>query len=173
MTALCSRIGFVRQVPKGRWRLSWSNRGYGRNLGSLIRTKLETLIDESIQVLIVLRKCALYIVLSDVHCADGKRCLLLHVPAAPPSSSAQEKTRTLRCTEPHHSSWQCNESHRCCCLGPLAPLSMEGSETFTVLTRYDSMRLRSLRQSARTTARDSVQHKRWTCTYYRTVITEH
>ena len=38
--------------------------------------------------------------------ADGKRCLLLHVPAAPPSFSAQEKTTTLGGRKPHHSSWQ-------------------------------------------------------------------
>ena len=44
--------------------------------------------------------------------ADGKRCLLLHVPAAPPSSSAQEKTTTPGDTEPHHSSWKCKKSHR-------------------------------------------------------------
>ena len=37
----------------------------------------------------------------------------------------QEKTTTLGVIEPHHSSWQCNESHRCCCHGPLAPLTME------------------------------------------------
>ena len=42
-------------------------------------------------------------------------CLLLHVPAASPSSSAQEKTTTLGGTEFHHSSWQCKESHRYCC----------------------------------------------------------
>ena len=36
--------------------------------------------------------------------ADGKRFLLLHVPATPPSFSAQEKTTTLGGTEPHHSS---------------------------------------------------------------------
>ena len=33
--------------------------------------------------------------------------------------------------------------------------------TSTVLTRYESMRLRSFRQRKRTTARDPVQHKRW------------
>ena len=74
------------------------------------------------------------------HCtskADGKCCLLLlllHIPAAPPSSSAQEKTMTLGGTEPHHSSWQCKESHRCFCHEPLAPLAMEDSGTSTILT---------------------------------------
>ena len=37
----------------------------------------------------------------------------------------------------------------------------------------ESMRLRSLRQSERTTARDPVQHKRWTYPCYRAVNTEH
>ena len=56
--------------------------------------------------------------------ANGKRCLLLHVPAGSPSSSAQGKTTTLGGTEPHYSSWQCKEPHRCCCHGPLAPLTV-------------------------------------------------
>ena len=57
--------------------------------------------------------------------ADGKCSQLLHVPAAPSSSSAQEKTSTLGDTEPNHSIWQCKESHRCCCHEPLAPLQWE------------------------------------------------
>ena len=97
---------------------------------------------------------------SDVHCdvwqwwcntaplctskAVGKRCLLLHISAAPPSSSAQEKTTTLVNTEPYHSSWQYKESNRYCCHGPLEPLAMGDSGTSTVLARYESMRLRSL-----------------------------
>ena len=51
----------------------------------------------------------------------------------------QEKTITLGGTEPHHSSWQCKESHHWC-HGPLAPLAMGDSGTSTVLTRYESMR---------------------------------
>ena len=43
---------------------------------------------------------------------------------------------TLGGTEPHHSSWQCKESHRCCCHRPLASLEMGDSGTSTVLTRY-------------------------------------
>ena len=56
---------------------------------------------------------------------------------------------TLGGTEPHHSSWQCKVSHRCCCHGPLAPLAMGDSGTSTVLTRYDSMRLRSFCSSSK------------------------
>ena len=60
----------------------------------------------------------------DVHCGiwhwcisktDGKRWLLLHVLATSPLSSAQEKMMSLGGTEPHHSLWQCKESHHCCC----------------------------------------------------------
>ena len=47
--------------------------------------------------------------------------------------------------------WQ---SRRCYCHEPLAPLEMGHSGISTVLTQYESMRLRSLRQSERTTARD-------------------
>ena len=36
--------------------------------------------------------------------AEGKRCVLLYVPAAPTSSSAQEKTMRLGGTETQHSS---------------------------------------------------------------------
>ena len=42
MAPLCSRTGLVGSVPKGRWRLSWTNRSYERNLGSLIQIRLET-----------------------------------------------------------------------------------------------------------------------------------
>ena len=75
--------------------------------------------------------------------------------------------------EPHHSSWQCKESHRCSCLGHRAPLAMGDSGTSTVLTRYESMRLRSLGKSETTTARYPTQHKRWTYSCYRAVNTEH
>ena len=39
---LCSRRDLVGPVPKGRWRLSWTNRCYGRILGLLMGTKFET-----------------------------------------------------------------------------------------------------------------------------------
>ena len=43
----------------------------------------------------------------------------------------------------------------------------------TILIRYESMRLRSFRQSEKTTSSDPVQHKRWTYTCYRAVNTKH
>ena len=64
----------------------------------------------------------------------------------------QEKTTTLGGTVPHHSSWQCKESHSCCCHEPLVPLAMRDFGTSTVLTGYESVRLRSLRRSESTTA---------------------
>ena len=85
----------------------------------------------------------------------------------------QEKTTTLGGTEPHHSSWQCKESHSCCCHGSLAPLAIGDSGTSTVLTRNESMRLLSLRQNEWTTARDPVQHKIWIYPCYRMVDTVH
>ena len=42
MAPVCSDTKPVGPLPKGRWRLSWTNRRYGRNLGSLIRTTLKT-----------------------------------------------------------------------------------------------------------------------------------
>ena len=54
----------------------------------------------------------------------------------------QKKMMTLGGTEPHHSSWQCKESHRCY-HGPLVPLAMGDSETTTILTRYETMWLRN------------------------------
>ena len=70
---------------------------------------------------------------------------------------------TLDGTDFRHSSWQCKESYRCYCHGPLAPLAMRDSGASTVLTRYEFTRLRSLRQSEGTITRGPVQHKRWTC----------
>ena len=52
-------------------------------------------------------------------------------------------------------------------------LAIGDSGTSTVLTRYESMRLWSLRQSERTIARDSVQDKRWTYPCHRAVNMEH
>ena len=122
--------GLVGPVAKGKWRLSWINRRCGRNLGSLIRTTLETPIKwMEASRFSSSRESALYTMCceGDAHCgvwhgwgntaplfifkANGKRCLLLHVPAVSHSCSAQEKTTTLGGTELHYSSWQCKESH--------------------------------------------------------------
>ena len=65
------------------------------------------------------------------------------------------------------------EASCCCCHGPLMPLAIGDSETFTVLTRYESMLLWSLHQSEKTTERDPAQHKRWTYPCYSEVNTEH
>ena len=190
MSPLCSHTGLVGPIPKERGRLSRMNRRYGRNLYSLIRTKLEKPIKwMEASPFSSSKQSVPYIMSSesDVHygvwhrwgntaprCTsktDGKRWLLLLVPAAP-SSSAQERTTTLGGTEPYHSSWQCKESRRCCCHGHLAPLTNGDSRT-SVFPRYGSMRLRSLHQSDRTTARDPVQYKRWTYQCYNSVITQH
>ena len=51
---------------------------------------------------------------------------------------------TLGATEHHQYFTQSKESHSCCCHGPLAPVVMGDSGTSTLLTRHESMRLRSL-----------------------------
>ena len=181
MALLCSHTGLIGPVQEGRWQLSWTSHHYGWNLGTLLWTELEMPIKwmeasqfSSSKESVPYTMCCE----GDIHCdiwhwwgntapcytskADGKCCLLLRVPAAPSSSSAQEKTTTLGGTEPHHSSWQCKELHHCCCHGPLVPLAMGNSGTSTVLTQYESIQLRSLRQSETTTVRDPVQHMRWT-----------
>ena len=187
MAPLYSHTGLVGLIPKGRWWLSWLNHPYGQNLGSLIRIKLENPIKwmEASQFFSSKESAPSTMCCEDnVYCdvwdrrgntapcctskADSKHCLLLHVPAAPPSSSAQEKMMILDGTETHHSSWQCKESHPYCCHGPLVLLAMGESGTATVLTRY----MISL-PIERTTARNSVQHKRRTYPCYRAVITEH
>ena len=175
MAQLCSRTGLVGLVSKGRWRFCWANRRYGRNLGSLKRTKLKKPIKwvkayrfSSSNERAPHTMCCE----GDVHCcvcqwwgntaprctskAEGKRCLLLQIPAATPMSSTQDKTMILGGTDPQHSSWQCKESHCCCCHGPLASLAMGDSGTSTVLTRYEPMQLQSLRLSERTTGRGPV-----------------
>ena len=112
MALICGHTDLVGSVPKGRWRLSWTNRRYRRNVGWLVRTKLKTPMKwMEASRFTSSKESAPYTMCweSDVHCAvywwvnivprltykaDGKRCLLLHVPAAAPSSSAQEKTTT-------------------------------------------------------------------------------
>ena len=168
MPPLCSRISLVGQVPKGRWGLSWTNRRYGRNLGSLLRTKLETPIKwMEASSFFSSKESAPYTMCceGDVHygvwfwwgtapsCiskADGKHCLLLNVSAAPSSPSVQEKTTPLGDTEPYHSSWQCKESHRCfLSRTSFAP----GNGRFWnihKLTRYESMQF-------------SISSPKWNC----------
>ena len=195
MALLCSCTDIFGPVSKGRRRHSSTNHRYGRNLSSLIRTKLETPVKwmeasrfSSSKESVPYTTCCE----CDVHCdvwywwdnrptaprctskADGKRRLLLHVAAAPPSSSAQEKRRHLVLQKSiilHDNA----RSHTdcCCCQWPLVPLAIGDSGTSPVLTRYESMRLQSLHQSERTTARDPVQLKRWTYPCYRAVNTEH
>ena len=105
--------------------------------------------------------------------ADGKRCLLMHVPAAPPSSSAQEKTTSLRDTEPHHSIGNARSHTHLLTVTDLLPRWQWEILEHLPYSPDVSMRLRSLRQSERTTARDPVQHKRWTYPCYMAVNTEH
>ena len=57
----------------------------------------------------------------------------------------QELREVLGGIQPHYSSRKCQESYNCSCHGHLAPLAMADSGTSTELTRYESMRLRSLR----------------------------
>ena len=103
----------------------------------------------------------------------GSLAVVLSLWRSDRNSMDSEEKMTLGGTELHHSSWQYKESHRCCSHGHLAPLAMEDSWTSTVLTRYKSMRLKSLRKSERTTARNPLQHKRWTYPCYRPVNAEH
>ena len=101
-----------------------------KNLDSLIWTKLETPIKWMEATWFFSSKESVPYTMcceGDFHCGiwhwwgntepwstskvDGKRCLLLKVPSATPSSSAQKKTMKLGGTEPHRPLWQCKESH--------------------------------------------------------------
>ena len=187
MATLCSPTSLVGLVPKGKWLLSWTNDRCRRNLGSLIRTKLQTPMKwMQASRFSSSKESSSYTMCyeGDDHCgvwnwwgntasrctskADSKRCLLPHVPAAPLYSA--QKTTTLGGKEPHYSSWKCKDSHHYCCDGPLVSLAMEDSEISTIITRYESMLLQSHRQSARSTARYPLHHKRWTYPCYRRSI---
>ena len=178
MAPLCSRTGLVGPVPKGRWLFSWMNCRYGRNLGLLIWTKLEKpVIWMEASQFSSSKESAPYTMCcgDDVHSdvwhwystskTDSKSCLKLCVPTTPPSSSTQEKMTTLGGTELHNFSWQCKKWH-CCNRRRLTPLEMGDSGTSTILTQYESMQLQSLCQSEKTTARNLVQHYRWTYPCY-------
>ena len=161
MTSLYSRIGFIGSVTKGRWRLSWTNRRYGRNLGSLIRTNLETptkwiehpgsLRLKKVRPI----QCSptvkvVFIVVYDI---DG---VILHhaVPPRQMINTALSCTATfvhrsggkdeLGGTEPRHSSCQCKKLHPCCSHAPFCPLTMEDSGISTEVIRNESVGLRSL-----------------------------
>ena len=193
MAPLCNRIGLVGPVPKRRSRLSLTNRRYGWNLGSLIEPNLKRQsnewkhTDSPLAMEVCPTQCAVKVMFIVGYDNDG---VILHhaVPPRQTVSAAhywtflhhhlrrefrRKREQLLGGIEPHHSSWQCKESHRCCCHGPLAPLAMGDSGTSTVLTRCESIRLRSLRQNERTTARGPVLHKRWTYPCYRAVNMEH
>jgi hypothetical protein len=130
MAPIWNCTGLAEPLPEGSWRLPWKDHHYGRNLGSLVRTTLEAAIrwleasqlSSSKESAPCTRWCE-----DDVHCgvwhprsitipcctstSDGKCCLLLQFLGTPPSSSTQEKAMTLVGNEPHHPSWQCEESH--------------------------------------------------------------
>ena len=83
---LSSLTGLVGPVPKGRWLFSWTNRRYGRNQGSLIRTQLETPIKWmkasrfSSSKNVRLTKCDVELMFIVAHDTDG---VILH-HAVPP-----------------------------------------------------------------------------------------
>ena len=77
---------------------------------------------------------------------------------------------TLGGTKPHHSTWQYKESHRCCCHGPSWAA---GYGRFWNIHRTHPIWVHASHIGERTTARDPVQHKRWTYPSYRAVNTEH
>ena len=91
--------------------------------------------------------------------ADGKRCLLMHVPAAPPSSSAQEKTTSLRDTEPHHSIGNARSHTHLLTVTDLLPRWQWEILEHLPYSPDVSMRLRSLRESERNTARYNTRNK--------------
>ena len=93
---------------------------------------------------------------NSISCWTGSLAWFFHFGGEILIAWTQETMMTLGGTETHNFSWQCKEPHRCC-HGTLAPLAMGDSGTSTVLTRYESIRLRSVRQRERTTARDPVQ----------------
>ena len=104
--------------------------------------------------------------------ADGERWLLLNVPAAPPSSSAQEKTTTLCNIEPiilHNSA----RSHTTAAVMDLLRRWQWEILGHPPYSPDMTIWLRSLRQSEKKkTAKDPVQHKRWAYPCYMVVNTE-
>ena len=193
MASLCSHTGHVEPVPKGRWRFSWTNRRYGGNLGSLIEPNLKCQSNEwrhpssprpkkmhptqsAVKVIFIVAYGIDGIILHQAVYLQGRR-LMLPITARSCGTNFVQRSgekMTLGGTEPHHCSWQCQESQCCCCCcGTLAPLEMGDSRTSTVLTRYESMRLRALRQREITTAKDTVQCNRWTYPCYRVVNTKY
>ena len=92
--------------------------------------------------------------------ADSKRCLLLHVPVAPPSSRAQEKTTTLGGTEP--SSFITMLLSRTSCVA--------GNRRFWNIHRTHPIWVHAITISStkrKNHCEDPVQHKRWTYPCYR------
>ena len=188
---LSSRTGLVEPVPNWSWQLFWMNHHYGQNVGSLIGTKLEIPIkwmEES--RFSSSKESAPYTMYfeGDVHCgirhwwgstapcctskADGKWCLLRtflkhhlhpalrrkqwHLVIQNPiilHDNARSHTTVAVMDLLHRWQWQILEHP------PYSP--------------DESMPVRSLCQSQRSTARDRVQHRRWTYPWYRVIDTKH
>ena len=178
MAQLSSRIDLVGPVPKGRCQLSWTNHHCGRNLNSFIRTKLE--MSGSITILLVQGKCALHnVIIIVAYNIDG---VIMHL-AVP---RRQTVNAAYYCTFLQHHLRPALRRKRQHLVVHNPNILQDNARSHTAaaatdllrrckgrLTRYESMRLRSLRQSERTTVRDPVQHKRWTYPCYRAVNTEH
>ena len=188
MPPLCSRTGLVGPVSKGRWRLSWTNRLCGRNLSSLIRTKLQTPIKWMEKSRFSSSKESKpYTMCCEgvVHCgvwhwwfntaprciskADDKRCLLLQ----PRLSRVQEKTSHLvvQNTIILH---DCARSHTAAAVTVLLRRwkweILEHPPYSPDMNPCDYDLFAKVKEPLR---RDPVQHKRWTYPCYSAVNTEH
>ena len=156
MTPLCSRTGLVGPVPKRRWRLSWTNHCYGRNLSSLIYApKLKNQSNEwkhpgsPRPKKVRPTQCAVKVVFIVVYDIDG---VILHhalpqrqmVNVVYYCTFLQQHLRP-RSGENYDSWWYGTPSFFMTMQGvtplrrhgSLAPLAMGYSVISTVLTRYD------------------------------------
>ena len=162
MGPLYSHTGLVGPVPKGKWRHSWTNHRYGRNLCSLIRTKQETpnkrmkesRLSSSKESSPYTKYCkgddyGVWHWLNKLHHAVPPR----HMVNAATAASSYSTTYVQRLGE--NVTWRYRTPSFFMTMKGITPLllslflaslAMGDCETSTVLTRYESKRLRSLRQ---------------------------
>ena len=179
MAPLNSRKGLDGPKPKGRWRLSWTKRRYGWNLGSLIWTKLETTTNEwnhpgsPRPKKVRPTQCAVKVTFIVVYDIDGVKlhhavpprqtvnaayyCTFLqhHLPPA-----LRRKRRRLVAQYPSFFMTFKGVSPLLLLHGPLAPI---GNVRFLNVYRTYPLwvhTIRSLHRSERPISRDPLQHKR-------------
>ena len=163
ITSLCSSTGLVGTLPTG---LSWTNRRYGRNLGSLTRTKLDMPIKwMEASLFSSSKESSPYTMCCE---GDVHWWVILH-HAVPPKADVKRSATFVQLSGENDDIWWYRTPTFSMTMQGVTPLlprtsCAAGNGRFWNIHRTHPIwvhAITNLRPSERTTARNPVQHKRW------------